>query len=116
LAQPESLPVIYQNFNGGSSFIAKYKNIPGKRVGVQNVFAKSAQSIDPFSEIDRFCGQQYPHVRRHLNHDPCLQNVSQRARGSTVPSYRSFIFAPFVASISKVNSDDDGINPNFNKS
>jgi len=87
LAQPEALSVIDQNFDGGSPFIAKYKHITGKRVGVQNLFAKPAQPIDPFSEIHRLSGQHYPHMRGHLNHDPRLQNASQSASGSIAPWY-----------------------------
>src|SRR6476660_1150011 len=66
LAQPESLTVVNQNFQGSAPAAGKDKQRPLQRFALQLLTAKSGQAVDALAKIDRLDGQKNPHLRSDL--------------------------------------------------
>ncbi len=67
-AQPEALPIIDQQFEGGASSVAKQEDRSGERVTVEAVAAESGEGINAFAEIHRLISEHDLKLWRELNH------------------------------------------------
>ena len=74
LATPVALAVIRQALNGVATPRPENKQRPGLRIATQCLTAQRGQTIDTTAEVDRFDGQQDPHLRSDLDHAR-LQNA-----------------------------------------
>jgi len=75
MADPESLPVIGQNFDGGPAFIAEDEHITAKRVCFQLDPAQTGQPVNAAPEINGLHRNKYSHMRGNLDHDCLFQNA-----------------------------------------
>ncbi len=67
-AQPETLPIVDEEFEGGASSVAKQKDGAGERVTVEPVPTQRGKGIDTFAEVDRLIGEHDVELWRELDH------------------------------------------------
>lgn len=68
-AQPEAVPIVDQQLEGGASAVAKEKERAGERIVVEAVAAQRGEPVDALTEVDGFVGEQDGELRRQLDHD-----------------------------------------------
>src|SRR5208283_3049370 len=67
LAEPISLAIITDYFDGRAASAAKDEEVAAKRVEVE-ALAYPREAVDPLSEVDRFDGHEDAHLGRDLDH------------------------------------------------
>ncbi len=85
LTKPEPLPVVHEDLDGGCPFIAKNKNITGKRIARQNLSAYLRKPVDALAKIRGLNRQQYSHLRCNLDHDRNAFSTVSIAGGCPLP-------------------------------
>ena len=69
LAEPKTLTVIDQTFDGVTTTRTKDEERAAKRIARKGLTAESRQTVDAFAEIHRFNRQEDPHLRSDLDHE-----------------------------------------------
>ena len=69
LAEPKTLTVVDQAFDGVTTTRTKDKECPAQWVAGKSLTAQGCQAVDAFAEIDRLNRQEDPHVRSDLDHE-----------------------------------------------
>ncbi len=82
-AQPESLTIIDQEFEGGASSVAKEKDGSREWIVVELVAAQCGEPVDTLAEVDGVVGEQDLELWRKLDHglgvqEGCAEGVELR--------------------------------------
>ena len=67
-AQPEALPIVDQQLDGGRAAVAEEKDGAGERVSVELVAAACGERINSLAEIHRFISEHDGELWRQLDH------------------------------------------------
>ena len=89
MAQPKSLAVVNQQFQGRARTIAEHEKRPEEWVYLKLLPAHASQRIDSFPEIDGLVGDEHLQLGNDLNHArelPAIAPSTNRHIASINPS------------------------------
>ena len=110
LTEPEALPVVDEQFDGGTPAVAEDEDRPGERVGRKVRPAQLRQSVDASTEVGRLDGHQHAHLRSDLDHAGLLRKAStSRMTSSALPAAsRTVSRTPWGSETSTTSSPPTG--------
>ncbi len=79
VAEPETLPVIHKNLQGGGSAIAEDEDDSGEGIVLEGVLTESSQAVDAAPEVNGLDGDKDFHVRGDLEHHRASPKPRARA-------------------------------------